>query len=271
MSAQPQMPRSPKELSQETKTGKESWTLTHKITVVGSIVVPLMILFVGAFLNWRIQRNLAIVHLSDSVKTEPSKQNPLQESSTGNSGSKEKKVNIRAPEKEKTAREETNAPNGIAIGGRATVVNPTVNNFAASPKLLSAEDAFAVAVETRIFVIPGEGRGISFWAWGRAPNGCSLQSVQAALFMRITNLQPEHVLITAYTVEAMGVPLTRIKMNLYKPFVILARGALKPSDQFGPPIQMPVPDGGVGSWVNFPVKDADPTLARPVQADYLDM
>ena len=67
---------------------------------------------------------------------------------------------------------------------------------------------------------------------------------------RITNLQKERTLITAYTVKAMGIPLTRIKMNLYKPFVILAKGVLKPSDQpSSAAVQIPVPQGGIGSWV----------------------
>src|SRR6267154_3067331 len=106
---------------------------------------------------------------------------------------------------------------------------PTVKKRALS---LKAEEAFAVAVETRIFVIPNGGRfGTSFWAGSLAPGGCALKSGQAALFIRITNLQKERTLITAYTVKAMGIPLTRIKMNLYKPFVILAKGVLKPSDQ----------------------------------------
>jgi hypothetical protein len=135
---------------------------------------------------------------------------------------------------------------------------------------LKAEEAFAVAVETRIFVPPGGEYGTSEWAGGLAPGGCSLKSVQAELFLRITNLQKERTLITAYTVEAMGVPLTRIKMNLYKPFLILERGALKPSNQISLPIQMPVPQGGIGSLVTFKLKDAYPAEAKPVLAEFLD-
>jgi hypothetical protein len=136
---------------------------------------------------------------------------------------------------------------------------------------LKAEEAFAVAVETRIFVIPGGRYGTSFWAGSLAPGGCALKSVQAALFIRITNLQKERTLITAYTVKATGVPLTRIKMNLYKPFVILAKGVLKPSNQpSAAAVQIPVPQGGIGSWVGFKLEDAYPAEARPIEAEFLD-
>jgi hypothetical protein len=154
---------------------------------------------------------------------------------------------------------------------------PTLRENAAAPIPkkkeipLKAEDAFAVAVETRIFVPPGGRFGTSYWAGSLAPGGCALKSVQAALFFRITNLQKERTRITAYTVEAMGVPLTRLKMNLYRPFVILGKGHLRPSNQSSSAaIQMPVPQGGIGSMVTFKLDDAYPAEARPIEAEFLD-
>lgn len=70
----------------------------------------------------------------------------------------------------------------------------------------------------------------------------------------------------------MGFPLPRIKMNLYKPFVILGKGILKPSNQPGAfAEQFPVPQGGIGSMVRFPIDEAYPAEARPVVADFLDV
>lgn len=138
-------------------------------------------------------------------------------------------------------------------------------------KSLKAGGAFAVAVETRIFAPPGGGLGTSFWAGSLAPGGCALKSVQAALFIRITNLQKERTLITAYSLEAMGIPLTRLKMNLYRPFVILGKGVLRPSNQPGAAaVQIPVPQGGIGSLVTFKLDDAYPAEARPIHSDFLD-
>jgi hypothetical protein len=152
---------------------------------------------------------------------------------------------------------------------RSNTPTPLPNKKKESP--LKAEEGFAVAVETRIFVVPGGKYGTSFWAGSLAPGGCTLKSVQAALFIRITNLQKERTLITAYTVKAMGVPLTRIKMNLYKPFVILGKGVLKASNQPGATaVQTPVPEGGIGSWVSFKLEDAYPAEARPIEAEFLD-
>jgi len=133
--------------------------------------------------------------------------------------------------------------------------------------------AFAVAIETSIFV-PGPSKdiaGTGFWAWNFLGNsGCTLSSVDAALFIRIKNLQQKRVMITAYNVHTIGGELIRLKMNISKPFLILGHGSLKASTQQSASIQIPVPAGNLGVMVQFPLKDADPSVAAPIQADFLD-
>lgn len=152
---------------------------------------------------------------------------------------------------------------------------PARREYTAAPILkkkeipLKAEDAFAVAVETRIFT--GAGDYVTpFWAGTLAPTGCILKPVKAAFFIRITNLQKERTLITGYTVESMGVPLTRLKMNILKPLTIMGRGVLKPSNEPSLKVQFPVPNGGIGSWVRFKPEDAYLAEARLVESEFLD-
>ncbi|HET6930159.1 MAG TPA: carboxypeptidase regulatory-like domain-containing protein [Candidatus Acidoferrum sp.] len=139
-------------------------------------------------------------------------------------------------------------------------------------KVMSAQDAFSVAVETRLLV-PGpskETSGTGFWALRGVANNCYLSSVDTALFIRIKNLQPTKVMITAYNVFAIGGELERLKMNVYRPFLILGRGQLPRHSQRSGPVQMPVPSGNLGAFIMFPLKDADPGSASPIEAAFLD-
>src|SRR5271163_3609623 len=98
---------------------------------------------------------------------------------------------------------------------------------------ITAEQAFAVAVETKLFV-PGpykDSAGTGFWTLNGVGRNCYLSSADAAIFFRIRNLQSTKTMITAYNVYAIGGELTRLKLNISRPYLIMSAGALEPHPQ----------------------------------------
>jgi hypothetical protein len=142
----------------------------------------------------------------------------------------------------------------------------------ATKSVITANEAFAVAVETRIWV-PGPSKnsaGTGFWALNSGPNGCSLSSIDVALFIRIKNLQSRKVMITAYNVFALGGQLQRFRPRFSQLFLILGHGVIKPHTGTSLPLQLPVPSGNAGMMVQFPFEEADPGEASPLIGDFLD-
>jgi len=142
-----------------------------------------------------------------------------------------------------------------------------------STETMSAEEAFAVAVETKIMVpTPSKDvAGTGYWALNWSGANCFLRSADVVMFIRIKNLQKVKTMITAYNVYGLGGELNRIKTNLNKPFYILKRGQIPPNLQRSPSFQMPAPSGNAGgrlSQIQF--EDTDFSVAAPVQADLLD-
>jgi hypothetical protein len=138
-----------------------------------------------------------------------------------------------------------------------------------STPTLAASTAFAVAIETKILTFgPTDISHIGFWVLDRTPNNCFLFPADTVIFIRIKNLRKIKTMITAYNVYGVGGELVRLRTDINRPFLILTRGVLKPSTQGSIPFSFPVPVGNLGSLVKFPLKDADPSVAAPIEGEF---
>ena len=121
---------------------------------------------------------------------------------------------------------------------------------------------FAVDIEHRIITTPGA--VTSFWFGAFGPSGCSLAPAGTAIFLRLTNLQQQKEMITAYSLKG----LRKIPVNRGRMFVILPKGNV--SAGFVPHVIDFGAPSGMGALVSFPVDDADASKAIPVSGDFLD-
>lgn len=124
--------------------------------------------------------------------------------------------------------------------------------------------AFSVDIEHRMFTLPGP-FDTSFWFGSFFREKCSLQPVQAALFLRITNLQSHKEMITAYSLN----PLIRLRPTQGRIFMIQKKGVLHPSQASGDVIDFGSP-AGLGMLLEFPIKDTDPKVSMPMTGMFLD-
>lgn len=132
-----------------------------------------------------------------------------------------------------------------------------------------AAAAFSVDIETRIFIAPGP-NGTGFWFGTFLPTACSLEPIQAAIFLRMVNLQDHKEMITAYSAKFGEVPLVRVQVPRGRIFLIYGKGQLKPGvSRPGASLDIGSPEG-LGSIVSFPIKDVDPSVAAPLTGNFLD-
>jgi len=133
--------------------------------------------------------------------------------------------------------------------------------------------SFAVAIETKMMV-PSPSKdiaGTGLWTLSRVGSNCYLRSVDTAIFIRIKNIQPTKVMITAYNLYGIGGELYRIRMDMNDPFMILRAGVIPRNSQGGGSFQMPAPSGNAGGgFFAIPFKDSDFSAAAIVQAQLLD-
>ena len=137
---------------------------------------------------------------------------------------------------------------------------------------LSTPASYAVAVETAI-AVPAPSRstvGTGFWLENQIPNKCSLSSVDVALYVRIKNLKSTKAMVTAYNIFAIGGELLRLKADIQPIYLILGHGVLKPHRGVSAPVDIPVPSGNVGIFLQVPLKDADLAVSNPLIGDFLD-
>jgi hypothetical protein len=126
---------------------------------------------------------------------------------------------------------------------------------------------FDVTIEDKIFSGGGD-LPTRFWVLeGTSNGGCTLTPVDILLFLSITNLQSNDVIISAYNVELNNREYERFNMLTGKLFFVPARGQVP---RVG--ATMNWQSGPVGSLSALPLKDADPSHAAPILgADILDL
>ena len=138
------------------------------------------------------------------------------------------------------------------------------------PAHVAEQPAFSVDIENRIFVSPGP-NGTGFWFGSFLPTGCALEPIQAAIFLRIVNLQDHKEMITAYSAKLGNVPLLRVQVPRGRIFLIYGKGQLPSGGTLRPGASLDIgsPEG-LGSPLSFPIKDVDPSVAMPLTGDFLD-
>jgi hypothetical protein len=144
----------------------------------------------------------------------------------------------------------------------------TIASSYESLESVQPQNAFAVAVETRWFSL-GSGNATHYWVMQQTSNGgCALLPVNAAFFIRITNLQKRETMITSYKVEIPSQKLELIKLDMHisQLFALPVHG--KSLRKGG--IQWSTEPGAIGGIKDIPIRDADPSRAAPITAEILD-
>lgn len=130
---------------------------------------------------------------------------------------------------------------------------------------------FDAEVEFRIFTPFHENDEMTpFWFGQFGPQSCVLRPVHAALFVRLTNLQPQKIMVVAYTLSFQRTELTRFDTTSGRIFSITKKGSVRPSTASGNELQFDQ-GPGIGSWVGFKAREADPSVSIPVEGSFLDV
>ena len=96
--------------------------------------------------------------------------------------------------------------------------------------------------------------GTGLWALSRVGANCYLRSVDTAMLVRIKNLRPTKVMVTAYNIYGLGGELHRIRMDMNDPFLVLQEGVIPRHFQGNVVFPMPVPSGnGGGGFFQVPL------------------
>lgn len=127
---------------------------------------------------------------------------------------------------------------------------------------------FSVVIEYVILSFEGREHNTGYWVGAQMPSGCELFPSHLVLFLRITNLDSVPNMITAYSVDANGAVLPRLKTAKNPVFALLPKDSYK-----GGNIEKTVQfTQGVGqaSMVRFAANSADLQHAIPIELTTLD-
>lgn len=127
-------------------------------------------------------------------------------------------------------------------------------------------ESYLVVVETRFIGIPNRVTG--FWSLVQDADGCSLYPATDVLFISITNLQSDRVLLSGYTVAVNGTPLTRLDLRhgdlvFMGNMGTMAQATCRRTVDFGSP-------AGVGSFLGFDHQKPDTEHACSLEGNFLD-